>query len=270
MKKIVCVALIVVLCFTFMMPAFAAVAGFMPSVPSKPGPGFNGDPAPGGGKVVGVVRDPEGNVVAEIIYKDDKLVIIGGENGEDIFHDGEIGEDHECIVVTPLSEAETSAKIPPEAKEELLRVYEELLENDMKIMNIEGLDDSIDLVVRDLFDVSALCDGLKEYLAKEGTTITLCFDLGFKPGDYVQAVVYVDGQWKLVDAVNIAEDGSKTCLTFSEICPVAILVPAEITAAPDTGDAIASQLGLWVAVAGCSLAAIVVLAMIQHKRKAHN
>ena len=132
-----------------------------------------------------------------------------------------------------------------------------------------------DLVVKDLFDVSVLCDELSEYLEPSGTTICLDFDLGIAPGTFVAVVAYKNGQWQMIEDVEVLEDGSVTCTTFENFCPVAVLVPAEdvpaadLMDAPDTGDSIASQTILWAGIAAVSLAAIVALVLVQRKRKAN-
>lgn len=286
MRKWIVFALLLVFCFSMMVPTYAAEDDFVPSITYKPMPDAGSGWADDGCRLIGYAYDADGEETAQV-HDDGNRIYVTCNHEEDHIHGGPVGEDHECLVITPLSEAETSAKIPEEARKELLKVYEDLLANQMKLMGeCEGLDELVaealgegktsdDLVVRDLFDVTVLCDELKDYLKQEGTTICLDLDLGLKPGDFVQVVAYVDGKWQLIEKVEIAADGSYTCTTYKKICPVAVLVPAttvkdHYTPAPDTGDAIADQLGLWVAVAGCSLAAIVILVVLQRKRKAEN
>lgn len=286
MRKWLIMILAIVLCFSMMVPTYAAEDDFVPSITYKPMPDAGSGWAGDGCRIIGYVYDAEGNQVAEV-HDNGSIIYVTCGHAEDPVHGEAVADEHECLVITPLSEAETSTKIPQEAKEELLKVYEDLLQSDMKLMDgVEGLDEAVaaalgegktsdDLVVRDLFDVSILCEELKDYLAQDGTTICLDLKLGLKPGDFVQVLVYVDGKWQMIDKVEIAADGSYTCTVYSQICPVAVMVPAteakdHYTPAPDTGDAIADQLTMWVAVAGCSLAAIVVLVLIQRKRKAEN
>lgn len=292
MKKFFSIAMIAVLCFMLMVPVFAAEDDFVPSITYKPAPGFAGTTDEDGCLIIGYVYpdlNPHAeNAVAEVHYDNGRIyVTCVHEGGEDCIHADGMAEDHECLVITPLSEAETSTKIPEDARELLLWVYQQILENDMKLMgDCEGLDAAVaavlgegktsdDMVVRDLFDVSVICEELEAYLAPEGTTICLDFDFGLEPDDYVEVVIYKDGKWQMIEKVEILENSSLTCTTYENFCPVAVLVPGadvveDVEAAPDTGDSIGSEVTLWAAIAGASLVAIVALVLVQRRRSIGN
>jgi len=287
-KKLFSIMMIAVLCLALMMPVFAAEEDFVPSIGYKPAPDFAGATAADGCRIIGYVYNAEHgeDAIAEVHYDGGRIYVwCIHPDGADCIHTEGMEEDHKCLVITPLSEAETSTEIPEEARELLLWVYEQLLENGMKLMSeCEGLDSAVaavlgegktadDMVVRELLDISVICEELAEYLEPEGTTICLDFDFGFQPGDYVEVVVYKNDKWQRIENVEILEDGSITRTTFEHFCPVAVLVPAEdvvenVEAAPATGDGIGSEVVMWMVIAGVSLAAIISLTMIQRKRRA--
>lgn len=288
MKKFFSIAMIALLCFALMMPVFAAEDDFVPSITYKPAPGFAGETAEDGCLIIGYVypelSEHSKKAVAEVHYDNGRIYVtcVHGD-GVDCIHANGMEEDHKCLVITPLAEAETSTEIPEDARELLLWVYQQLLENDMKLMgDCEGLDAAVaavlgesktsdDMVVRDLFDVSVICEELEAYLEPEGTTICLDFDFGLDADDYVEVVIYKDGKWQMIEEVKILEDGALTCTTYENFCPVAVLVPGadvveDVEAAPDTGDGIGNEVGLWATIAGVSLVAIVALVLVQRKR----
>ena len=149
-----------------------------------------------------------------------------------------------------------------------------------------------DLIVRDLFDISVLCNELEEYLEPEGNVVCLDFELGLEPGSFVAVVVYKNGQWQMIEDVEILENGTVTCTTFEHFCPVAILVADEqmgpsmnapvsapdkapannghvpaSTDAPETGVSESNNVTVWAIVAAVALAGIVVLVVMQGKKK---
>lgn len=281
MKKLISMLLVLAVCLAVACPVFAAEDDFVPSITYKPMPELTGDPADDGCINIGYVYDSEGNVLAGVHYAPNGMVYVDG------VHEGNVEDGHECLIITPLAEAETDPEIPDESRERLLWVYEQIMAQGMEFFaDCEGLAGAIvgvlgegatvnDLVVKDLFDVTVICDELEEYLEPEGTTICLDFDLGLEPGTFVTVVAYKNGKWQMIEDVEVLEDGSVTCTTYENFCPVAVLVPADevpaadLMDAPHTGDSIGTQTIVWSVVAALSLAAIVVLVLAQRKRKAN-
>ena len=251
MKRMSAVLLIVVLCLALVCPALAAES-FTPSVTYKPMPELTGERADDGCLIVGYVEQ-DGEVIGQVHYDDGVIYIDCG-----VIHEA-VEDGHKCLVITPIAEAETSKEIPEDSRELLLWVYDQLLKLGMEFIDCEELNAAIeanlgegktvkDMVVRDLFDVSVLCEPLEEYLEPEGTTICLDFDLGLAPGTYVEVVVYKNGKWKMIEDVEVNAKGTLTCTTYENFCPVAILVPADTVdgaQAPDTGVGADSDAVLW-------------------------
>lgn len=257
MKKILSVALAVVMMLTLSVSVMAASVEFVPSVTNKGAPKIVTTQDDNGRNVIGFVRDAN-NKVLTTEYED-------------------------CIVITPISEAETSTEIPTDSKETLLSVYNELNKEDSKLSEVcPELNDVVakelgegktadDLVIRDLFDISEICGEMQTHLPVEGNYIDLTFDLSLASDTFIVAMVYVDGEWKLVPKTVNNGDGTITC-SFEEVCPVAFLVPADVEAdteaeVPVTGDSSQSNLILWIVVMAISLTAIAVLAVIYFKKK---
>jgi len=288
--------LIIAICISLMCPVFAAQDDFVDSITYKPGPELVGEKAEDGCYIVGHVYDADNKCIADIHYRreaislEDNAYSIGLYVYEDITDGGDHvggthGEEHTCLVITPVANAETSSMIPEDARELLLWVYDQILAQGMSFFaDCEGLADVVaaalgedatveDLVVKELFDVSVLCEELETYLDPEGTTLCLDFDFGIEPGTFVEVVAYKDGKWERIEKVEFAEDGSYLCTTYEDFCPVAVLVPAvevgpDADVVPDTGDQINGQAVLWSVIAGASLVAIVVLLLVQRKRSA--
>ena len=254
MKKLISCIMVVATLLTFSFSAMAADVSFVPSITNKGAPELAGTTDTNGKKIIGYIRDSEGKVLATI-YED-------------------------CLVITSVSDANTSTKIPDDAKKLLLKAYEELTKSGTKLSEVcpelnkivsEKLGDSMNadnLVIRDFFDITELCDDLKNYLPIEGNTLELTFDLSLPSNAVLAAMVYVDGKWQPVkNSVNNG-DGTVT-VSFDKICPVAFLVPAgtDDSTVVVTGDTTQSNPVLWGCVMVFSLAAIVVLVYVSHKRK---
>ena len=270
MKKLISVLLVLALCLTF---TTAALADFVPSITYKPMPELSGSEGDDGNSIVGYGSDG----TFEIQMIDGELYAVG------TIHAGSEEHDHACLVITPLSEVSTSTDIPEDAKELLLWIYDQIKTQGMDFFSdCEGLQDVItaalgegasvqDLVVKDLFDVSVLCDPLEEYLEPEGTTICLDFDLDLAPGSFVTVLTYKGDQWRMIEDVTLEADGSVTCTTYENFCPVAILVSeteradGAVVEPVDTSDS--SQIVLWSALAAASLLAILACVLGLRKRK---
>ncbi|MBQ8894609.1 MAG: hypothetical protein IJ043_09435 [Clostridia bacterium] len=250
MKKIVSVLMILVTLFTFSVTAMAADVEFVPSIGNKGAPELVVD-----GDVIGHVRNPEGDILST--------------------------EHTDCLIITPVAEANTSTEIPEDARDILLQVYEELSKPGTKLSEeCPELKKAVaaelgenktadDLVVRDLFDVTSVCSDLDQHLAKEGNVLDLTFKLGLGKDAFVTAMVYVDGAWKPLPKVVNNGDGTVTAY-FEALCPVAFLVEADVAGqSPDTGDHSASDLALWIALMAVSLALIVVLVVFARRSRSN-
>ena len=226
MRRVICLIAAVLLCASLVGPAFAATGTFVPSISYKDGPEIE---------------------EAEM-------------NGEDV---------EECLVVTSLTDAKNkTTDIYQEDRDLLLEVYEKLDDGSMKL----PLENN-NYVIRELVDVSfekTLCVEVdhahKEWLAEEGNTITIVFDLGVAKSTEVIVMAYVDGEWTAIKSVENNGDGTVTCV-FEDICPVAFCVEASsVDAAPQTGDTVGQNLILWVLLMAASLVAIVILVVARRKQ----
>ena len=274
MKRFCAMLLIVVLCLALTCPALAAEDDFVPSITYKPMPELTGEKADDGCLIIGYAEQ-DGEVIGQLHFDNGVIYIDKG-----VIHET-VEDGHKCLVITPIAEAETSDEIPEDSREMLLWVYEQLMKLGVDFIDCEELNADIaanlgegktvkDMVVRDLFDVSVLCEPLEEYLEPEGTTICLDFDLGLAPNTYVAVLVYKNDRWKMIENVEVNAKGTLTCTTYENFCPVAILVPEgtpdTVAEAPDTGADVSNNIVLWSVVAAGALAALVVLTVVQRKR----
>lgn len=247
MKKILSFVMVLVL---IAIPMSVFADNFVPSISYKPAPEIVPiDPA------TGLIGEVDGNVGTD---DHDKYVY------------------HDCLVITPVSEAATSDRIPDDAATLLLRVYDELLAQNTKL---SGLSDELnqlvaaklgngkdadDLVVKDLFDVTVLCEELKVSLAPIGNTLDLTFDIGVAADEEVFIMTYKDNKWSPIEDVVNNGDGTVTG-TFEAFCPVAFLVEGEGGShSPETG--VFDITYLWIIVAAAS--AILVVAIVISNRRA--
>ena len=234
MKRIFSLIVAMALCVS-LLASFAFADDFVPSIGDKDHP-----------EIVPV----EGDVIGQIIG-DDNQVISDVDSG--------------CLVVTPVSEANTSTEISEEARDTLLDVYEQLSNGSMELPYDSSVNPD-DMVIRDLFDLSFLCEEHPEML-EAGNTLKITFDLGVAAGDTVVAMVYVNGQWVPVELINNG-DGTVTCF-FSQVCPVVFSVKQTETP-PQTGDFSGNNIWLWGLLMVCSAVAFVVCIVIYRKKFAHH
>lgn len=222
MKRMISVLTVVLLCVSLVCPVFAANDTFVPSISEKDQPDII--PTPEG--YFALIYDKAGNIV------------------------GYLNKD--CIVITPVSQANTSTKIPEDSKKTLLDVHQKLLDGSMKIPYENGTD----WVIRDLFDVSLLCDDHPQML-KDGNYLSITLDLGIGEKAAVNIMIYENGQWH--PAIKTVNNGDGTVtVAIDRVGVVAVSVPAGET--PNTG--INDNVALWVvlmAVAAAALVAVVVL-----------
>lgn len=233
MKKVL--VFLAVIAMVMSMCVAASAAGFTESVNNKPAPPVEEVPDGNGQPALGIIRDPNGKIVG-YVYED-------------------------CLVITPVSEADTSDKIPEAAKNLLLDIYAKLTSGEMKLpyeqYNPEM--NSGNMVIRDLFDASFLCQDHPALLAQDGYTLELSFNLGVAAGEEVVTMVYVNGQWKPVSTVNNG-DGTVTCV-FDEICPIAFSVRTDASTPEKTGDI---SMMPWLILGSVALLALVAVVVIYH------
>ena len=224
MKRMFAIITAVMMCVSLMVPAMAAQE-FMPSVTNKPAPEV----------IVARILDEKGSVVKEV------------------------GE--ECLIITPVSEVETSTQIPEASRTVLREVYQKLTDGSMTIpyeKHNANLDAS-KMVIRDLFDATFVCTECPELLEAPGVVLEIVFDLNIQPGVSVYAQTYKEGEWNpIVSCVNNG-DGTVTA-TFEKLCPVEFAISTGTTPPSVTGDA--NPFSVWGVVAVVSLAAIVVLTVV--------
>lgn len=234
MKRILFLIVAMTLCISLLAPAVFA-EDFVPSIGDKDHPEI----VPVGGDVIGQIIGADGAVISDV------------QSG--------------CLVITPVSEANSSSDIPADAKDILLDVYEKLSNGSMNLPYDSSLNPD-DMVIRDLFDMSFLCTEHPEML-NNGGTLKITFDLGVTAGDTVVAMVYVGGKWVQVDLTNNG-DGSVTCL-FGQICPVAFAVKQTETP-PHTGDFSGNDILMWSLLMAGSAVALVVCVVFYRKKAAHH
>lgn len=253
MKRIFTLVIAIVLMLTLTLSATAAE--FVESVTNKGAPQLVVIDQLNGKDVVGFITDADGNQLsAEFI---------------------------ECLIITSVAEAETDPDIPEDAKKLLLDLYKQMTADDAKLSELcPALDELVkeqlgedasadDLVVKDFFDITDICDEIATFLPQHGATLDLTFEVGIGANEYIVAMVYVDGEW--VPAVSTTNNGDGTVtVVFDKICPVAFLVPGSgsnfSTVSPTTSDM--SDAILWSFVMLCSLVTIVALVIYRRKVKA--
>lgn len=246
MKKIISLLMVLVL---VAIPAAVFADNFVPSISYKPAPEIVTDPATG---LVGTVTGNVGN------YDHDKNAYA------------------DCIVVTPVSKAATSNEIPAAAATILLDVYNTLLSSDTKLSSLSDElnelveatlgngKDADDLVVKDLFDVSVVCDNLEAALAPVGNTLDITFELGVDANEEVFIMTYKNNTWAPIENVVNNGDGTVTG-TFEGFCPVAIFVEGEGGSdSPETG--VLDVTYIWAIVA--ALSALLIVAVVVYNRRA--
>lgn len=248
MKKVISCVLLLVMLLSFTLTAVADDVDFVSSIANKGAPDLVEFTAESGEVAVGYVRDQNDQIV-EVITADE-------------------------VMITAVGEAETSGDISAEAKEVLLRVYEELCEPGASLAKLcAALNDDVaaalgagnnadNLVVKDLFDLTLLGDAAAAMT--EDRYAELTFDISLPKDSYVAAMVYANDGWLASSIVNNG-DGTVTC-KLDATGPVAFMVPGA-TSGADTGDESGASLIFWGCTMAVSLAAIVVLAVVIYRRK---
>lgn len=212
-----------------------------------------------------------------------ELIVIDQIEGKDVVGfvttpDNEIlnPEFEDCFDIYSMQDV-INDKTPDDVKEEMTKVFDDLSDKDANLNDLcPGLDEIVkekwgpdksadDLVVKDFFYIDENCDEFKDAF-KDGNTIDLTFKVDIPAGTFITAMVYVDGKWVPVDNCVNNGDGTIT-VTFSQICPVAFLVPGTTmnadTVSPATNDI--SGAITWGIVMVASLAAIAFLVIYRRR-----
>ena len=199
MKKVISLITALMLCLTMACSVCAARDPFVPSVNYRDDallvPVKDND----GNAALGVIRDADGNV----------LDYVG--NG--------------CLFAASIAEAlDFRFNMPEDMREELVDVYNALLDGTMKLP-YDKLDTDLDddeIVIRELL-AAILCAEHAAMLKEEGVVIDLVFDLGIDEDASVFAMTYIDEEWDTIVEVVNNGDGTVTC-TFEDLCPIALCV----------------------------------------------
>lgn len=212
-----------------------------------------------------------------------ELVVIDQIEGKDVVGfvttpDGEIitTEHEDCFDIYSMEDV-IKDRTPDDVEDEMNKAYDELSKPDVSLNDIcPGLDEVVkekwspdksadDLVVRDFFYIDETCGEFQDAF-KNGNTIDLTFRVNIPAGTFFTAMVYVDGKWIPVDNCVNNGDGTVT-VTFSQICPVAFLVPGTTMSADTVSPATSDISGAitWGVVMVASLAAIAVLVIYRRR-----
>lgn len=236
MKKVISLITALLICVSLASSVFAAEDAFVPSVPSKGAPTIVTIKDGEGKPAIGVVKDATGKTT-DHLYSD-------------------------CLLITSVAEANTSTKIPADAKTALLSVYDQLNKGTMKLPYGKDVD-ADKMVIKDLFDVSWLCNEHPSAVAAAGVTVELTFDVDVASTADVVVMSYKNNAWGEIVSVKNNGDGTITCV-FEDFCPVAIAIPSDANSKPsDTGDN--SDLLLWTVLLAASAAAVVVLVTVRRR-----
>ncbi len=239
MKRFLCVLSVIVLGITLIIPVSAEEV-FVPSISYKGAPTVVTIQKPDGGTAIGVVQS--NNTVDDYI-------------------------DEDCLVITPVGEAEESDIISEAAKEMLLDVYEKLSDGTMKPQyeKLESDAAAGGFVIRDLFDVSWHCKEHPDAVAPSGVQVKLVFDLGVDDSTQVYCMTYKNDTWNPIVSTKNIGDGKVECV-FEDFCPVAFIVRQK-TPPAQTGDSVGLTMPVWTGILVVSTCALIALLLFKRKRE---
>lgn len=191
----------------------------------------------------------------------DEFVPSIGEKGEpkligiELIENGEVvgSIEPECLLVTAISRVNLSEEIPDDAADLLLQVYKALRDGTSNLPVLENEE----LVIRDMLDISLVCEECAALLEKDGVSLKLTFDLGVAADAVVKAFTYKNDKWSAIANVTNNGDGTVTC-TFEHLCPVAFAI-STMNDAGNAGDAFRTELIVWTIAMVVSAAALVVV-----------
>ncbi|MBE6768235.1 MAG: hypothetical protein E7549_04910 [Ruminococcaceae bacterium] len=230
MKKFVACLLMLVLCLSVAVSAFAETVEFVPSISYKPAPGV-------------VATDPAGHEDCIVI-----VPVAEADTSKDITAD----------------EAATLKKVYNELSKDGVKLSEQCPDLTDLVKKVLGEGKTADdLVVRDLFHVGATCEEIPAYLA-DGKTLKLTLDSTVGKDEKVFAMLYKDGKWVALD--NTVNNGDNTItVELDELGPVAIMVPASV-GSDDTQTGENSHTTLWIVIMLAALVAMVVSVLLYRRR----
>lgn len=229
MKKLALFLSVLLIAVTLAAPASAAV-NFTPSVEQKPAPTVDPITDSNGDQVSAIIRDQNGGEVHGVSI----------DSGE--------------LIVTPISQVSQAAQA---ISEMLTKAYEQIQQADTIadlapdvgdfLQTIGSASQVADLVVRDVFDVS-LTGTAAEYLAQEGNSITLRFDLGLAPSATLIVLHNYEGSnWEIIPDDRVVQNADGTVdVTFGSLSPIAFVVDStetDTSASTDAGAPTSPQTG---------------------------
>ena len=245
MRKVICLAIALLLCLSLVLPAFAAEDGFVPSITYKPNPEIVPVEGEDGEEYIGVIRDKDGNI----------LDYVG----------------HGCLKITPIAHVwDEEIDVLQEIEDLLLFVYEKLNDGSMKIPydKHEANLDAANMVIRDLFDARWVCEEHRAMIEKEGYVFELTFDLGVVADAQIFVMTYDEAtkEWDpIVKTVNNG-DGTVTC-TFEHLCAIEFSMPVNAVTVP-ADDAQQPNILPWIIVLLMSVVAVVGVVVSKKKKAA--
>lgn len=221
MKKLALFLSVLLIAVTLAAPASAAV-NFTPSVEQKPAPTVDPITDSNGDQVSAIIRDQNGGEVHGVSI----------DSGE--------------LIVTPISQASQAAQT---ISEMLTKAYEQIQQADTIADLVPTIGDFLqsigntvtqvdDLVVRDVFDVS-LTGTAAEYLAQEGSNITLRFDVDISPSATLIVLHNYEGSnWEIIPDDRVVQNADGTVdVTFDSLSPIAFVVDSTETDTSASADA---------------------------------
>lgn len=239
MKRLISLAIAAMLVFSVSCVAFAAEETFVPSITDKGAPEIVTDDEGN----IAIVLDSDGNVISKVPAP--------------------------CLLITPVSEAETSELIPEAAKDLLLHVYNSL-NNGSMLLPTEKLDEKLEpneVVIRDLFDMTWICQEAspthEEMIEPEGVVLQMTFKVKGLGEDPIYVMTYKNDEWNPITEVINNGDGTITC-TFEHLCPVAFIVGEDIDS-PDTGSFVEKDLTFWLIILAVSSVALMAVLVVRRK-----
>ncbi len=237
MKRFLSLFAVLVLLVSLAAPVYASE--FVPSITDKNAPELVPSGTENGKPVVGHAVDENGVVVDPIT--------------------------EDCIIITPVSQAEQSDEIPEDAKDLLLELYEGLVNGSITLpfdKYFEDVDPD-EMVIRDLLDISLLCGDHPAVVGQAGVSLTVTLNLGVSADTELYIMSYVNGEW--VPAKDVVNNGDGTVtLSVEDVGPLAIAVRGGTDSAPSkTGDP--ADITLWVVLMTASLVALVAVVCLRRK-----
>lgn len=204
MKKFVVFTLVLVLLMSNI--TIASASGYLPSVSYEAFPGLVIIEDEEGNKIIGYVENAQGEVIST--------------------------EYHGCILITPVMDAKRHVSfLSLEAENLLIDTYETLAAPDAKLsVLIPELNDiakealgehatADNLVIRELIDITAVCEDLIHFLEQDGNTLSLTFKMVVPKEAFVTVMTLKNGKWEEAEEVINNDDGTVT-VKFGQLCPV--------------------------------------------------